>query len=213
MHLKQTVSGLRDLAASLANLAVDGSLDLSGRALAASLRLAEMAPEVKEDEDPAEAMFLENLETLPKSGRAWWLPPHNLIVNQTLLGGYNLWRFTILPFFPKKKAYSETLAGIVIHPAWLSMNDSTYDGTRDFAERIVSAAKKAPTVQEAARAELAWIEREFSIRIPESVQGAIIKDALPTAKRRWGVDRLRIKDRLIPLDGSPPRDLGAWGPR
>lgn len=210
MQLKQAVVELQDLATHLARLPVDGSLDLASRVLASTFRLAEMSPpETDDDLDVAQAVFLENLETLPKTGRAWWLPPHNMVINQTLLGGYNLWRYTVLPFFPKRNAYSEKLGGFIIHPSWVSINDKHYDGTKDFAEKVVAMMQKASTVQEATRAELDWIEREFSIRIPENIQGAVVKDALPTAKRRWSVDRLRIKDRLIPLDGSPPRDIGS----
>lgn len=176
----------------------------------ASARLAETSS-VSGDPNSEEAAidYLDSsTERLPKRQAAWWLPPHNLALNQTLLGGYNLWRFTILPLFPKNKAYNERLQGIVIHPSWWSVDRRTLTGMDlDLAKKLVGAMNQAPTVQEDVRREMAWIEREFSIVIPEAVQAKIIKDALPTAKRRWSVDRLRLKDRLVPLDGGPVKDL------
>ena len=127
--------------------------------------------------------------------------------------GYNFWRFSILPYFPKRKAYREDLAGIVIHPIW-HPDTKAPDHLRTLdveqAKKLIAYARQAPTVQETVRLELAWMETTFSIRIPEAIQGKILKDTLATAKRRWGVDRLRVKDRLLPLDGSAPRDLGGF---
>lgn len=159
------------------------------------------------DEKAASKFMDENFEQLD---RGWWIPPHNLHVNQTFLGVCNLWVFTILPMFPKKKAYSEKLKGIVIHPTWHPTQDADFDLTENYAKRIYVAAKNSPTVQETVRKELAWIETEFQIRIPDSIQAKLVKDALPTAIRRRSANRLRTKDRLIPLDGSKPRDLSSF---
>lgn len=210
MDLKQAHAELRDIARELSNVPLPEALDLSGRVLSASLHLANLGPEDGEEEaDPEKAAtaYLDTeAEPFPKK-RGWWLPPRNFGLNQALMG-YNFWRFTILPLFPKKRAYNEQLQGIVIHPIWTPAADQLI---RDFdletAKKVVGLMRKSPTVQDDVRHELAWMEREFSIRIPEAIQAKILKDALTMAKRRWGVDRLRVKDQLIPLDGSAPRDL------
>lgn len=208
MELKQAQAEVLELAEKMAQVEVPDALDLSARLLASSVHLAEQPS--SEEQDPeavAVAYFDSELEQFPK-GRAWWLPPRDCVINQAAMG-YNLWRFTILPFYPKKRAYSEAQAGIVIHPIWVPVKNDHLIRTVDLdtAKQMVAVVRKAPTIQDTVRQELAWIEREFSIRIPEGIQSQILKDALPTARRRWSVDRLRVKDRLIPLDGSAPRDL------
>lgn len=210
MDSKQAHAEMVEIARELSHL--PGALDLSSRMLEASIHLAELPGDDEPDTDPekeAVAYLDAEMETLPKSS-AWWLPPRNFAINQAL-GGYNMWQFTILPFFPKKTAYRSDLQGIVIHPVWRPVKDLDF-GTLDMgiAKKLVAYARQASTVQETARKELEWIEREFSIRIPEAIVGKIVKDVLPTAKRRWKVDRMRVKDELFPLDGSPPRNLGAW---
>jgi hypothetical protein len=205
MDLKQAHAELSGIAQELAHL--PGAHDLSGQVLASSFHLAEQSEGEETDPGSEAIAYLDaEMERLPKKA-AWWLPPRNFLINQALLG-YNFWRFTVLPLFPKKTAYREDLAGFVIHPTWRPASDQfVRDLDPQLAQKLVGHARQAATIQETVRLELAWIEREFSIRIPEDLQGKVIKDALPTAKRRWGVDRLRIKNRLIPLDGSAPQDL------
>lgn len=171
--------------------------------------LSEEGPEDSADAaEKAGLKFMgENFETLK---HAWWVPPHNLLLNQTMLGKCNLWVFTILPFFPQKKAYNKTHNGIVIHPTWKPTADEPMWLSEGIAKRIYVASKNSPTIQETVRKELSWIETQFQIRIPEEVEGKLVKTSLATAARRWGVDRLRIKDQLIPLDGSKPRNLGMF---
>jgi hypothetical protein len=161
------------------------------------------------DEDQVVDDYLAaNLESMPKARSAWWLPPRNVVLNHALLGGFNLWRFTILPHFPERRAYSEKLGGIVIHPIWRPIGDKTGKLDLASAERMVAGMRSSPTVQDDVRKEIDWIEKKFSIRVPETIVAKLVKDALPTAKRRWNVDRLRVKDRLIPLDPMmAPRDL------
>ena len=188
------------------------SMDLSGRAFQASQNLREHPVVRASDEDARKEgrdILDQELEAFRK-GHGWWLPPHNLGVNEALMG-VNLWRFTILPLFPKKKAYSEEHNGIVIHPIWTSLGNDTYDLTPELAKKMIAAARKQPTIQEDVRKELKWMETYFKIRIPESIKSSLLKEALKTASRRWSIDRLRVKDRLIPLDGSKPRDLGMFG--
>lgn len=216
MELKQAKAELTDLARQLSHAPIPEALALSGQVLVASMRLAEEGDEEEDPERAAEnaamALLDANLERFPKKP-AWWAPPHNLLINQALMG-YNLWRFTILPMFPKKRAYSETLKGIVIHPIWTPVSDKLYGVLdSDLAQKMIAVAKQSSTVQESVRQELAWMEREFSIDIPESIKAQLVKEAVVTAKRRWGVDRLRVKDRLVPLDGSKGRDLGSWDAR
>ena len=213
MDLKQAHAELSDLAQQLAQVPIPEALELSHQILVTAKVLAEQAPvrvAQEESEDAAVEIFLDTeLERFPKDA-AWWLPPHNIALNQTLLGGYNLWRFSILPHFPKRSAYREDLQGIVIHPIWQPLDNRTMDVTADVAKRILAAMHSGPTVQEDVRKELAWMETQFSLRIPEAIQAKLIKDALPTARRRWGINRLRVKNRLVPLDGSKPYDLGAF---
>jgi len=205
MDLKQAHLELGSIAQGLANL--PEALDLSEQVVVASYHLAEQSPEEEADPESEAITYLDSqMERLPKK-RAWWMPPRNFLINQALMG-YNFWQFTILPLFPQRMAYREDLAGIVIHPSWRPASDHLVrDLDPEIAQKLVTHARTASTVQETARQELDWIERTFSIRIPNDIQGKIVKDALPSAKRRWGVDHLRIKNRLIPLDGSAPRDL------
>lgn len=211
MDPRQATNELQALSQAIAPF----SAELSSRLLTASLSLREApARTAADDEDSAyqqgRAIMDQEMESFAK-GRGWWMPPQNLGVNETLLGGINLWRFSLLPMFPKKKGYSEKLNGIVIHPIWQPLSKETYgELDPDFAKKLVALARKSPTIQEDVRQELAWLEREFKIRIPEAIKASLIKDAIKTAKRRWGTDRLRVKDRLVPLDGSKPRDLGSF---
>jgi hypothetical protein len=204
MDFKQAQAELGALAGELAQLPLPGALDLSRRVLATKFHMAE--GDEKSDEKAAQTYLDTSCERMPRKA-AWWVPPHNLLLNQTLMGRFNAWRFTILPFFAKATAYKEALGGIVIHPIWVPADDRLFDLDEEMAKRMVGAMRKAATIQEDARQELAWMEHQFSIRIPDAIKAKVLKDTLAAAKRRWGVDRLRVKDRLIPLDGSAPRDL------
>lgn len=176
--------------------------------LAADILAAQSKVALDPGAEAIEDFLVSELEAMPKAAGAWWMPPRNVVLNQTLLGGFNLWRFTILPLFPERRAYSEKLGGIVIHPIWRPLGSQTLELTLDTAKNLVAGIRKSPTVQDDVRKEIDWIEKKFSIRVPEAVVAKLVKDALPTARRRWNVDRLRVKDRLIPLDPMmAPRDL------
>lgn len=165
-----------------------------------------------DDVDEAAATdFLEKNFDGMKNGRGWWVSPNNLCINQTLLGICNLWVFTLLPFRAEAKAYNEKHNGIILHPAWRSTSDRDFAPTLDMIKRVYVAAKQSPTVQETVRKELNWIETKFQVQIPSDLEGRLVKEALATATRRWGADRLRMKDRFYPFDGSKPRDVGMWG--
>ena len=75
------------------------------------------------------------------------------------------------------------------------------------AEKLVSIMQRSHTVQETVRRELDWIEREFQVEVPSNIRSQMEKEALIMARRRWGVNRLRLKNRLIPWGGRKPRDI------
>jgi hypothetical protein len=166
--------------------------------------------EQPDDYGQATAVLNKELEALPKHG--WWSPPHNYVVNGALMN-LNGWVFTILPFRAEKKAYrpaSDRLPeGIVIDPNWASDGkDGPWSGK--MAEAFAKYAKSQPSIPDTVRRELTAIEHHFKIQIPASVQSALIADSLKVAKRRWGLDRLRRRNILIPFDGGKPITLGSW---
>ena len=94
------------------------------------------------------ASTFEGLEPLERGG--WWLPPHNLIVKAAALGS-TLWTFTLLPYFPLKRAYREDLNGIVVRPAWRLLATTS---------RVASEAfPKYPTISTTVDKELSWLEK------------------------------------------------------
>jgi hypothetical protein len=180
----------------------------------------ENEPQTSEEEMWAEEKRArEYLDQNAKKGKKheWWVPPHNFMINQALME-WNFWAFSILPMFPAKKAYRPANPktgrpeGIVIHPLWNDLRDmpSVKMLTVKLAERLVSAAKTYPTVQESVKEELRWIEEKFKVTIPEPIKAKLIAEAPKVATRRMAVDRLRVKDTLIPFDGSKPIDLGMF---
>jgi hypothetical protein len=167
------------------------------------------------DEQPndfaqATTVLNQELEVLSKNG--WWSPPHNYVVNGAMMN-LNGWVFTILPFRADKKAYRPAgdrfPEGIVIDPNWASDGkDGPWSGK--MAEAFAKYAKTQPSVPDTVRRELADIERHFKVQIPDSVKAKLVGDSLKVAKRRWGVDRLRRRNILVPFDGSKPITLGSW---
>jgi hypothetical protein len=172
--------------------------------------------DLAKQEEEANAYLAANLESLP---RGFWMPPHNLALNFALMGA-NLWRFTILPYGWQRTGYRQSLNGIIIHPIWTSVGDGRALGTMnmsgfsyltmDVAKKLVAAFKDIETIPETVKKELVLLEKHFNIEIPGNVEGPLIVESVKVAKRRWNVDRMRVKNRLIPLDGSKPRDLGSW---
>jgi hypothetical protein len=173
------------------------------------------------DEAEEEAHAILKRELAPLKGGDLWKPPHNLALNFALMGA-NLWVFTILPMFWKKKGYRtiDGQEGIVIHPIWASVSQGGTIGPKDMsgfshltpeiAHKIVKAIKARKTIPETVGMELKALQQQFGIKIPAGVSTKIINQSVKVAKRRWSVNRLRVKDRFIPLDGSKPRDLGSW---
>ena len=171
--------------------------------------LPKQADELDNEDSASAALFDEHLERFPK-GSAWWSPPQNMAINRAMVA-WNFWQFTLLPMFPAKRAYSEGLGGIVIRPAWCPASDQNVSlMTLELAKKLVGHVRSASTIQATVDKELAWIEKTFSIKIPGAIKARLAKDGLIAAKRRWGANQLRLKDRFIPLDGGKPRDLGSW---
>jgi len=171
--------------------------------------IPKQADEMDNEDSASAALFDEKLERFPK-GSAWWSSPQNMAINRAMVA-WNFWRFTILPMFPAKRAYREDLNGIVIRPAWRPVSDQNVAlMTLELAEKLVGHVKSSPTLQATVEKELSWIERTFGIKVPAGVRASLAKDSLKAAKRRWNANQLRLKDRLIPLDGGKPRDLGSW---
>jgi len=142
------------------------------------------------------ASVVEGLEPIGQG--SWWTPPHNLVLKASAMGGWGLWTFTVLPYFPVKRAYREDLNSIVLRPAWRLLATTTrvaFDGI-----------PKYPTISATVDKEVGWLERQFSIEVPRDIRAVLVAASLDQARRRWGADATRIKDRLIPLDGALPRD-------
>jgi len=159
-----------------------------------------------------------HLTKFPKKN-GWWDPPNNLAINSALMG-LNLWCFVILPRFagsaaayrPKTDRLPE---GIVIDPRWdpaprsLGGNE-TYPHTAKTAEVLVKQISNVHDVRFTVNYQLGWIEKEYGVKIPSSVQSKLVGDALKIATRRWGTDGLRRKRILVPFDGSKSIELGSW---
>lgn len=169
------------------------------------------------DEGPSE--YDQAISTLEKElealkGHGWWKAPHNYVVNSALMG-FNGWIFTILPFRAKLTAYrpaGRLPEGIVIDPSWRPdpRTDRPLDHTPKAAELLIRIVNQSESVPDTVRGELAAIEATFKIQIPSGIQSNLVSESLKVAKRRWGVDRLRQKRILVPLDGSKPIQLGSW---
>lgn len=150
-----------------------------------------------------------------KKGHAWWDQEHNFAIN-TALSNINCWYFTILPLFPARSAYrpadpkTGSPEGIVIHPAWAVFKDGDRAYDLEEVKDLIKKAKSQPTLEETVKKELNWVESTFQIKIPSNVEAALLKDVKKVAERRWGVDHLRIKNVLVPLDGGKSVELSNW---
>jgi len=147
-----------------------------------------------------------------KKGSAWWKPGKNLAINMTILGKVNLWNFTILPLFPKKTAFSKEDNSIVIHPIWTShyKYKDTYTVNEDVADVFIKAVSSIPDITKTVKGELEWIEKQFKIKINSKVKTKIINESVKVAARRWGVDRLKIKNDLINIDTGETSKQSSW---
>lgn len=151
---------------------------------------------------------------LKKPGKkgGWWLPPHNLLINQALMG-MNLWHF--------RYDISLREEGIVVRPMWTSIDSGSTIGGKNMsgfaqinpaiAANLVKLVKQQPTIESTVQKELDDAEHKFGMKIPPAFKSKILKDAVKVAGRRWGVNRLRTNKELIPYDGSKKRKLSSWG--
>jgi len=152
--------------------------------------------------------------------RGWWLPAHNLGINEPLTRGLNLWVFSILPTFPEKKAYipegtdpQSEPAGIVIRPMWHPYpgnKGDDVDRTEANARTLLKMAQQAEPVGQSVQKQLKWIESKFGIKIPNSIKAKISREAPKMAARRWSVNRVKTNDTFVPLDGRKPVPT-SWG--
>lgn len=155
-----------------------------------------------------------DLTKFPKK-HGWWDPPKNLAINSALMG-LNLWQFSILPFHPEKRAYRVERdgrpEGIVIKPNWHPYNNNTYpDNNPELADKLVKAVKGIGIkLQDTVVAELRFIETKFGVKIPDFIEAKLKNECVKIATRRWSTDRLRLKDTLIPFDGSKAIELGVF---
>jgi len=188
-------------------------------------RLAAYSPEDADQYAEVVALFDREMVRLGRKD-SWWLPAHNLVVNIPFLGhGFskpllwmNFWAFTILPMFANRRAYMPadpehgTPAGIVLHPNWTSIvKPDELLATLENAQKVLAAARQRPMVGETVEREMAWIEREFHIDIPSAIKAKWAQEAPRVAARRWSVDRVRLKDTFVPLDGRKPVQMGSFG--
>lgn len=165
------------------------------------------APPEPEPEDRLKAALT------PIGNQAYWKPPHNLLVNFALMG-VNLWKFTCLQTFWKQKGYRPNANEIILRLNWTSTGPDGVIGQKDpsgFAHMsdrqvdiLLAEVQKAPTVEQTMLKELKLMEQQFGIEIPDSIQKGLASKSLAVAKRRWGANRLRMKNLVIPLDGSKP---------
>lgn len=141
---------------------------------------------------------------------AWWVPERNLVAHRGN-EAWSFWSFTMLPFYAEKTAYREDLGGIVVRPRWRLASDRfVSEMTPELAKAAVEKMQGWPTLQETGHRELAWIESTFGMKVPDRVATPLLWALDKQAHVRWPLNRLALKDRLIPLDGGPARDLGDW---
>lgn len=159
-------------------------------------------------------LFDKELTKFPKK-IGWWDPPKNLAINSALMG-INLWTFTILPFHSEKRAYhpktDRLQEGVVLHPNWDPFNQNLYpDDNLELATKLVKLVKTFnQTLQEVVVQELKWIETKFGVQIPDFIGAKLKVEIQKIAARRWSANRLRVKDILIPFDGSKAIELGMF---
>lgn len=197
-------SEIRKLAEEIAALDIPGTLHCASRMAGIADHIQGLAaPMGWEDGAP-----FRNLEAIGDS--AWWAPPRNLVAHKGR-HGWGFWSFTILPLFANRCAFREDLNGIVIRPAWRLASDKRVGKMSPrLASSVADQMSRYPTLAETIGKEVAWIEGSFGVKVPDGITAGLLQDVEGQARRRWGMNKLKAKDRLIPFDGSKPRDLGPW---
>ena len=179
--------------------------------LAARVAARHMAAGEEDSYDDFVAYMDANAVPFPK-GTAWWIPGHNFAINVTMMGRVNLWQYTILPLFAEKskdrvyRSAGGTGEGLVVHPSWIQHHKfaGAYPTIPELAERMIAFAASTPTVSESVKSELKWVETKYHFAVPMEIKTRLMMDAPKTAVRRWGVNRLKLKDIFIPFDGTKP---------
>lgn len=216
--MKNEIEELRALGLIFAKA---GSLEASERLHHASNHIRSLTADALDDDLAAGEMLLnKELKVIGKRGRGWWDPPHNYLINMTLMGTLNDWRFRILPMWADRTAYrpasGDKPEGIVIDPSWSPLssdpigNGGAIDPTTKNVEELIKFARGQESITATVAAELKWIESKFGVNIPNDIQSKLVSDALKVANRRWGVNRLKTKKILVPFDGSKSIELSSW---
>ncbi len=193
-----------DLAQQIAKLDIPGTIRCAARVADVANHIQRISGEAPGDTSRFEA----ELESLGKG--AWWSPGHNLAIHRGK-EAWSFWSFTLLPSFATKRAYRDDLGGIVIRPTWrLAADRQALEMASKTASTLIENMRAWPTLKETIHREVSWINDTFGVRIPDIITTKLVEGVDEQAQRRWGVNRLRVPERLIPLDGAAPRDLGAW---
>lgn len=179
------------------------------------------SPRLASRTDPEAIVYLNDHMVAFRKGNGWWLPAHNLGINQPMSGGFTLWYFSVLPAFPQKTAYipvgvtPETEPeGIVLRPMWVPHSayaNKVFPGDLETARALVKQAKIAKVVPDTVSDELNWIERTFSTNIPNRIESKYTSQSTKMAASRWGLDRTRIPRMFVPLDGRKPVPMPSSG--
>lgn len=162
----------------------------------------------------------ERLNTKKRLHTAWWLPGQGVAVNLPMTGGLQLWRYTTLPVMvPMDRVYREAKdddpAGILWRPSWQILRNASGDSgipiMRESLELILGYVEGYHTTGQIQAWEFDAIEKQSGVPVPEAIRQKYIKDSPKVAKRRWGVNRLKIRTNFIPFDGSKKLELNSWG--
>lgn len=193
-----------DLAQQIADLDIPGTLRCAATVADIADHFQKMAGEA-----PGDVTLFET-ELRPLGKGAWWCPGRNLVAHRGRTA-WSFWSFTLLPPFASKRAYRDDLGGLVVRPVWRLATDRLVpELTSKVASTTIEQMRAWPTLEETGRRELAWIEGTFGVLIPEGTKTTLLRVVDGQAHLRWRLNRLEVKDKLIPLDGGAARDLGDW---
>jgi protein-export SecD/SecF family membrane protein len=206
--MKLIAKELSRIGQDLANL---GDTIHSSRVLLAHETVMSLSRVAGEEESDftiaARRLSAELTPTKKKSG--WWDPPHNYLINMTLMGTLNCWVFTILPKFAAKTAYRPASGnlpeGLVIDPNWGPdyggpTKGETFDPTEKTLDILIREAKSMATVQHTVQHELKWVETKFGVEIPDGkavISGNFTADAAKALVRDLNYGALPVPIELI----------------
>lgn len=204
MDPKTASKEIHKLAEQVADLDIPGTLRCAARIVDAADHIRSLAGDAPGDASSFEA----KLQPLGKS--AWWVPDRNLVAHRGK-EAWSFWSFTLLPVYANKRGFREDLGSIVLRPVWRLATDlDVPEMTTKIATRTIERMRLYPTLQDTAQREMAWIDQTFGVKVPDKIATALVCAVGKQARLRWGVNRLLLKDRLIPLDGGKARDLEKW---